>query len=79
MACDVCTTFTQGKHPSAWHCLMMENVAEMTAWLPTTEANVAAIEKKKQPCLKDVDKTYEEGKINMEAGIMEVGQPKAAQ
>lgn len=41
MSLEVCTTFTQGKQPSAWHCLMMENVAEMTAWLPTIDAKVA--------------------------------------
>lgn len=38
---DVWTTFTLGKHPRAWHCLIMENVAVMTAWLPTIAARVA--------------------------------------
>lgn len=37
----MCTTFTRGKQPRAWHCFTIENVAVMTAWLPTTEARVA--------------------------------------
>jgi hypothetical protein len=39
----VCTIFIRGKHPKALDWLMMENVAEMMAWLPTTVASVAMI------------------------------------
>lgn len=38
---DVCTILTRGKHPSAWHCLMMEKVPVIMAWLPTTAARIA--------------------------------------
>ena len=39
----MCTIFIRGKHPKALDWLMMENVAEMMAWLPTTVASVAMI------------------------------------
>jgi hypothetical protein len=39
----VCTIFIRGKHPKALDWLMIENVAEMMAWLPTTVASVAMI------------------------------------
>lgn len=36
---DVWITLTLGKHPSAKHWFMMENVAVMAAWLPTADAS----------------------------------------
>ena len=41
MCLEVWTTFTLGKQPRAWHCLTIEKVAVMTAWLPTIAARVA--------------------------------------
>jgi hypothetical protein len=38
---DVWTIFTRGKHPREVHCLIIENVPVMTAWLPTTAARMA--------------------------------------
>ena len=43
MCLEVWTTFTLGKQPRAWHCLTIENVAVITAWLPTIAARVAII------------------------------------
>lgn len=34
---------TRGKQFKAQHWLMIENVADITAWLPTTAANVATM------------------------------------
>ena len=38
---DVWTIFTRGKQPREVHCLIIENVPVMTAWLPTTAARIA--------------------------------------
>lgn len=38
---DVCITLTLGKQLSAEHCLMIEKVPVMMAWLPTTAASIA--------------------------------------
>lgn len=40
---EVWTILTRGKQFNAQHWLMMEKVAEITAWLPTTAAKVATI------------------------------------
>lgn len=40
---DVCIILTRGKHFSAQHWLIIEKVADMTAWLATTVARVAMI------------------------------------
>jgi transcription initiation factor IIF auxiliary subunit len=37
----VWTTLTLGKQFNAEHCLIIENVPVMMAWLPTTAANTA--------------------------------------
>jgi hypothetical protein len=67
----VCTIFIRGKHPKALDWLMMENVAEMMAWLPTTVASVAMIrtgqntlsEKKERGTKRDSGKL--EGKVDV--------------
>lgn len=38
---DVWTSLTLGKQPKAEHCLIMEKVPVMMAWLPTTAASMA--------------------------------------
>jgi hypothetical protein len=38
---DVWIIFTRGKQPREAHCLIIENVPVMTAWLPTTAARIA--------------------------------------
>jgi hypothetical protein len=38
---EVCTIFTRGKQPREVHCLIIENVPVITAWLPTTAARMA--------------------------------------
>lgn len=35
------TIFTLGKQPKAEHCLMIEKVPVIIAWLPTTAASIA--------------------------------------
>jgi hypothetical protein len=38
---DVWTILTLGKQPKAEHCLIIEKVPVMMAWLPTTAASIA--------------------------------------
>jgi len=38
---DVCTIFTPGKQFNEEHCLIIEKVPVIIAWLPTTAASIA--------------------------------------
>ena len=62
---EVWMTFTVGKQPSASDCSMIENVADIIAWLAMMAANVAATLAKRQVLLYQNTQSFRMGLIDL--------------